>query len=177
MAAGGQYFYKDHGDMPDVLSAVFNYPEKCLTMTYDSSLKNGIYKPSHILGSEASMDIDNAIMIFKDTNSERYKNIRIKENDPLYCYEQNSDVDAVSTATSRAYSKGGYGQTFIDGKLMDVTFLHVKEWIDAIRGITKPSCNIDDGFEEAVTFNMANLAYASKRPVNWNKEKESVTIV
>jgi predicted dehydrogenase len=176
VALGGQYYYKNHGDMPDVINAIFSYPQKGLTMTYDGTLKNGIYRQSHILGSEATIDIDNAIMLYKDSNSERYKDIEIDPSTPLYYYAPNADVDAVTSATAKTYLKGGYGPTFIDGKIIDATFLHIKEWIDAIRGHGKTSCNIDVGFEESVTFNLANLAYVHKKPVNWDKVKEKASI-
>lgn len=176
VSLGGQYYYKGHGDMPDVMNAIFSYPERGLTLTYDGTLKNGIYRQTHILGSEASMDIDRAIMLYKDGNSERYREAKVKGSDPLYYYEPNADVDAVSSATSKAYIKGGYGPTFIDGKVIDATFLHIKEWIDAIRGRGKTSCNIDAGFEESVTFNLANLAYERKKPVTWDKVNEKAII-
>lgn len=176
VALGGQYYYKTHGDMPDVLNAIFHYPERKLSMTYDATLKNGYYRQSRILGSDAMMDIDRAIFMVKDPNSERYKDVKLKGSEPLYYYEPNADVDAVSTATSRNYMKSGYGPTFIDGKVIDATFLHVKEWIDAIRGFGKTSCGIDVGFEEAVTFNLANLAYLHKRPVRWDKVNEKAII-
>ena len=73
--------------------------------------------------------------------------------------------------------KGGYGATYIDGKVIDASFLHVKEWIDAIRNQTTTSCNIDEGFDEAVTFNLANLAYANNKQVFWDPVTEKVTMV
>ncbi len=176
VALGGQYYYKGHGDMPDLFSAIFTYPERGLTMTYDSTLKSGIYRQSHILGSEVTMDIDNAIMMYKDTYSERYKEHAISSDDPMYYYEPCADVDAISSATAKTYLKSGYGPTYIDGKVIDATFLHLKEWIDAIRGFGTTSCGIDVGFEEAVTFNLANLAYEHRRPVHWDKVNEKVII-
>lgn len=176
VALGGQYYYKTHGDMPDVLNVIFSYPEKGLSMTYDATLKNGNFRQSRILGSEASLDIDSAVRMSKDRNSEMFKDVKIDSEEPLYYYEPRMDIDAVSTATSRAYFKGGYGPTFIDGRIIDVTFLHVKEWIDAIRGHGKPSCDIDKGFEESVTFNLANLAYVHKKPVRWDSINEKAII-
>ena len=176
IAMGGQYYYKDHGDMPDVLNVVFSYPKRGLTLTYDSTLVNGNYRQPHIIGSEAAMDVDSAILLYKDGESQRYKNIANDPSDPLYYYAPNEDIDAVSSATSRAYLKGGWGSTFIDGKILDSSFLHVKEWVDAIRGHGKPSCNIETGFEESVTFNLANLAYRSKKPVRWDAINEKAII-
>ena len=50
--------------MPDVMNAVFSYPKKGLTLTYDGTLKNGIYRENYIMGSEAAMYLDLGIKIF-----------------------------------------------------------------------------------------------------------------
>jgi predicted dehydrogenase len=176
VASGGQYYYKDHGDMPDVMNAIFNYPKRKLTLTYNCSLKNEIYRSSRILGSEATMDIDKAILLYKDSQSQRYKEIKINTEEPFYYYAPGSDLDATTTATSKAYIRGGYGPTFIDGKKIDTTYLHLKEWIDSIRGQGQPSCNIDLGFEEAVTFIMANLAFDHQKTVWWDEKNEKAVI-
>lgn len=177
VATGGQFYYKNHGDMPDVLNAIFNYPKRGLNLTYDGTLKNGVYRENYIMGSNAAMHLDLGIRLYKDDYSERYKNIRIDSTEPLYIYNGGTDVDAISSATSRAYIRGGYGPTFIDGKVIDATFLHLKEWLDAIRNGTGTSCNIDEGFEEAVTFNMANLSYVNKKQILWDPAAEKVTMV
>ena len=162
--------------MPDVLNAVFSYPGRGLTLTYDCTLKSGIYRQSRILGSEATMDLDKAIMLYRDGNSDRFSEVEIENSSPLYYYAPGVDVDAISTATSQEYVKGGYGPTYIEGKMIDTTFLHIKEWIDAIRGQGKPCCNVNIGFEEVVTFCLANLAYDYKKPVRWDKTNEKVII-
>lgn len=176
VALGGQYYYKHHGDMPDVFNAIFNYPDRNLTMTYDGTLKNETYRPSRILGSEATIDVDRAILMYKDRNSDRYKDIMIDPSEPFYYYDPKNDLDAVTSASTKIYLKGGYGPTFIDGKVIDATLLHLKEWVDAIRGHGETSCGIDVGFEEAVTFNLANLAYDHKKTVRWDKIKEKAII-
>lgn len=176
VALGGQYYYKNHGDMPDVMNAIFSYPGRELSMTYDCTLKNGIYRQPRIVGSDAAMDIDRAIMLYKDRYSERYKNVKTNSSEPLYYYAPSTDVDAVTSATAQAYLRGGYGPTFIDGQVIDATFLHLKEWVDAIRGQGKTSCGIDVGFEEAVTFNLANLAFRHNKPVSWDKQNEKAII-
>ncbi len=176
VTTGGQYYYKYDGDMPDVINAIFNYPSRDLSVSYNGTLKSGIYRQLRIMGSEATMDIDRAIMLYKDASSKRYKDIPTDSSNPLYYYEPDADVDAVTSATARAYIKGGYGPTFIDGKVIDATYLHLKEWLDSIRGQAKTSCNIDAGFEEAVTFNLSNLAYRYGKMVTWDSENEKAII-
>lgn len=178
-ALGGQYYYNvGKDDMPDIFNAIFSYPERGLTMTYDGTLKSGIYRQSRILGSESTMDIDRSIMLYKDTYTERFKDVAANSDDPFYYYapNTNANVDGVSSATSKSYFKSGYGPTFIDGKVIDATFLHLKEWVDVIRTQGKTSCNEDAGFEESVTFNMANVSYALKKPVSWDKTNETIKV-
>ena len=160
IATGGHFYYNvGVDDLADVFNAIFNYQDKGLTISYNGTLKSGIYHPTKILGSESTMELDRSILLYKDPNSERYKDIQHDEYKPFYYYAPNTsaEVDAVTSATSINYIRSGYGPTFIDGKVIDATFLHLKEWIDAIRGIGKVSCDIDSGFEETVTFCMANL--------------------
>jgi predicted dehydrogenase len=177
-ATGGQYYYHDCGDMPDVMNVIFNYPNKGYSMTYDGTLKNGIYRENYIMGSDAAMYLDLGIKIFKDDYSDRYKEVKTDSLEPLYVYNGGgSEVDAVTTATAQAYIKGGYGPTYIDGKVLDASFLHVKEWIDAIRDQGKTSCDIDEGFDEAVTFNLANLAFTNNKQVMWDPVTEKAILV
>ena len=178
VATGGQYYYFDCGDMPDVMNVIFSYPKKGYSMTYDGTLKNGIYRENYIMGSDAAMYLDLGIKIFKDEYSDRYKDVKMDSSEPLYIYNGGgTEVDATTSATAQAYIKGGYGPTYIDGKVVDATYLHVKEWLDAIRGQGRTSCNIDEGFDEAVTFNLANLALTSNRKVLWDPVKEKATLV
>lgn len=176
IASGGQYYYKNHGDMPDVFNAVFHYPNKGYNITYDCSLKCGIYKEPSIWGSEAIMNIDRGIRIYKNLGSQRYNEIDIDPQDALYVYNPGTDIDALTTATNIQYIKGGYGSTYIDGKVIEATRLHLKEWFDAIRNQGSTSGNIDTGFEEAITFILANIAYNSKKTVKWDSQNERVQL-
>ncbi len=176
VATGGQYYYKNHGDMPDVFNASFNYPNEGLNINYNCSLVCGIYKEPYLFGSEATMYVDRGIRIYKNDDSEKYKHIKVDSDYPIYVYNPGADIDAVTSATAKPYVKGGYGSTFIDGKIVDATRLHLKEWFDAIRDQGETKGNIDTGFEEAVTFILANIAYESRKTANWDPVKEVVKL-
>ena len=89
-------------------------------------------------------------------------------------------MDGIATATEQYFASRGLLYTYRNGKRVDTTHLHVKEWIDAIRetldtGKTvKPSCNIEQGFEEAISAHMATIAYRENRKVYWDAENEKV---
>jgi len=176
VALGGIYHYKDDRQIPDVFNAIFNYPNHKLTLTYDCTLKNNRYRETLIMGADASMLVDLDLKIYKDSTSKRYDAVTIDPSKPLYMYVPDPNIDALSSATSRSYIRMGYGRTLIDGKKLDTTYLHMKEWIDAIRSKGMPSCNIDQGFEESVTFNMANISYEKKRHVSWDTVNEKVVL-
>lgn len=174
MALGGTYHFKDDRDMPDVLNAIFNYPNHGLTLSYASTLKNSRYRETLIMGSDASLLVDLNLGLYKDRQSERFGEIRVTPDNPMFMYIPTANIDAISSATTLPYVRGGYGPTMVDGKSLDTTYLHLKEWIDAIRSGGRPSCDIDQGVHETVTFNMANLSYRQRKHVRWDHESEKV---
>ena len=56
VASGGIYFFKDGRDVPDVWQAVFEYPDRDLTLVYSSTLANGRNRGIVIMGHDASME-------------------------------------------------------------------------------------------------------------------------
>jgi hypothetical protein len=77
-------------------------------------------------------------------------------------------VDAISSATEKYYASRGLTTTNVNGKQVDVTHLHLKEWIDCIRTGETPTANIDRAFEEGITILMAHKSYIEKRQVHWD---------
>ena len=110
-----------------------------------------------------------------DSRYEKFKEFKENTSDPIFAYNPKREaIDAVTSATSRSYFESGFGYTYNKGERIDCTYLHVKEWMNSIRDGSIPSCNIDRGFEETVTFYMANLAYLEKRLVEWDTENEKI---
>ena len=94
---------------------------------------------------------------------------------PLYSYVPGKkNVDAVTSATEAYFASRGLLYTYRGGRRVDAAHLHIKEWIDAIRSRTQPSCNIDQGFEEGITAQMALIAYRENRTVFWDKENQKI---
>ena len=73
-----------------------------------------------------------------------------------------------SKARAKYYAGRGLTTTMINGHPVDITHLHIKEWIDCIRNGGTPSCNIERAFEEGVTTLMAHKSYVEKRRVEWD---------
>jgi predicted dehydrogenase len=171
MAIGGTYYFRDPRDIPDVFNVVFEYPDRGLSLTYDCTLKNSKLRNKTFLGNRGTMEVNVGLALYPDSRGE---NGETMDTDlPFFTYHPSSTaaVDAVTSATTKYYEDRGFGYSYDNGRRVDATYLHVKEWLHCIRTGQEPSCNVQKGFEETVTFDMANRSYLEKRMVEWNPEK------
>ncbi|NLI25555.1 MAG: Gfo/Idh/MocA family oxidoreductase [Bacteroidales bacterium] len=179
VASGGIYFYKDGRDVPDVFQAVYEYPDRDFTLMYSATLASDRQRGKVIMGHDGYMEVSDNLMVYADPESTRYRNLidkgTIKPENPIFTYiPGRKNVDAVASATEQYFAKRGLLYTYRGGKRYDTTYLHIKEWIDCIRAGIQPSCNIQQGFQEAITAHMATIALRENRKVYWDKDKEKV---
>ena len=179
ISSGGIYHFKDGRTVPDVLQTVFEFPEKDMSLVYSASLASSKKRGRVIMGHDASMELGSTLSITADRNSTRYKekiqNGIIDPTSPFFTYVPGKNrVDAISSPTEKYFAGRGLLYTQRGGKTVDTTHLHVKDWIDSIRKGTQPSCDIDRGFEEAITAHMGTIAYRENRKVFWDKESKKI---
>ena len=173
VASGGIYFFQDGRDVPDVFQAVFEYPERNLTLVYSATLANGKGRGKMFMGHDASMEVGYTLNVTADQESTRYKekimNNIINTSLPLFTFQPGlKGIDTVTSATEQYFMTRGLMYTMRGGRPVNTTHLHLKDWLDCIRNGGQPSCNIDRGFEEAVTCHMATLSYLEGRKVGWD---------
>lgn len=179
IATGGIYFWKDNREIPDVLQAVFEYPEKELTLMYSACLASSRQRGRVFMGHDASMELGGSLTITADNDSTRYKQ-KIQEgiidaNTPMLQVSPGSgEIDAVSSATEKYYASRGLTSTVINGKEVDTTHLHLKEWINCIRNGGETSANIEMAYQEGITVLMAQKAYIEKRRVEWDSVQRKI---
>lgn len=178
VALGGIYYWKDNREIPDVLQCVFDYPERDLILMYSASLANSRNRGRVFMGHDASMELGNSMVITADGNSTRYKKLIkngiIESSVPMISMNHGEKIDAITSATSKYYASRGLTTTNIKGRQVDLTYLHIKEWIDCIRNGGIPAANIERAFEEGVTCVMANKSYLEKRRVEWDPIKKKI---
>jgi len=179
VSSGGIYYWKDNRDMPDILHCVFEYPERELTLIYSASLASSRDRGRVFMGHDASMELGESISINADYNSTRYKKQIdegiIDSSGPMIAIQPGSGkVDAVTTATQKYYASRGLTTTNINGRQVDVTHLHLKQWIDCIRTGGTPTANIERAFEEGIACLMAHTSYVEKRRVEWDPVKKKI---
>jgi hypothetical protein len=119
------------------------------------------------------MELGNSISIIADGESLRYKKQieagLIDPSGPMVSFNPTlGKIDAVTSATEKYYAARGLTTTTINGREVDVTHLHIKEWIDCIRNGGVPTANIERAFEEGVACLMAHKSYVEKRRTEWD---------
>jgi predicted dehydrogenase len=180
-STGGIYFYKDGRDVPDVWHATLEYPEKDLTVLYSATLSSNNARGNRIMGHDATMMMGghagtgsvHGFIVTADSESTQYKDRLeqgiINTKYPIYTYSPGSkQIDGVTSATSRYFANRGLLYTYREGKRVDSTHLHIKDWLDAIRSGGQPKCNIEMALHEAVSCHMATESYLTGRRIEWD---------
>nr|MBD3622637.1 gfo/Idh/MocA family oxidoreductase [Sunxiuqinia sp.] len=165
--------WKENREIPESLHAVFEYPERELSLVYSANLACSRQRGRVFMGHDASMELGGTLSITADNNSTKYKDKIEKglidtENPMLTVSPGSGKIDAISSATEKYYASRGLTSTIIGGRPVDVTHLHLKEWIDCIRNGGETSGNIEMAFEEGITVLMAHKSYLEKRRVEWD---------
>ena len=191
MASGGVYTHNDGRNVPDVMQVNMEFPnfttgssqvkgkERGMTFCYSATLGNGFNRPTILMGHDGTMELGNRLTIWPDGSSTRYaemlENGKMSPGIPIYQYNPGANSpDAVSSATSQYFADKGLMWTYIDGKRVDSTFLHMREWLSAIRNGGKVSCGIKEGFEEAIAAHMAGLSWKLGKRIEWDRETETI---
>ena len=193
VASGGIYTHNDGREVADVLQVNLEYPdfttgssrdpgiEKGMTFVYSASLGNQYSRPTLLMGHDGTMELGNTLTVNADPNSTRFKDYikqgKIDPSTPIYAYNPaGGDHDAVTSATAKYFADKGLLWTYVNGKRVDSTNLHMKEWLNAIRKNDSSllSCGIKEGFEEAMTAHMAGLSLKAGRRIEWDQASDSI---
>lgn len=182
-ASGGIYHFKDGREVPDVFQAVFEYPDRDLTLVYNATLANAWRREKLFMGTDGTMDLTSGVMVYADRNSERYKPMiqkgEIEVDKPIISYMQGEGrkLEAVTSPTQRWTIEKGLLMSFRrGGGTVNTAYLHVRNWLDAIRNGTRPSCHEDVAFREAITAHMATLSLKEGRRVRWDSERREIVL-
>ena len=183
MASGGQYFYKEFGDIPDVLNCILEYPEKEMSLTFSVNLASSRTRPRAIYGEDAFLALGSEATLTPDRYSKRYRNLLdsgwVDPDLPMLSIKNGkiTSVDAFSSATSQYYASIGLTGTVVQGKAWDTTHLHLRDWIHCIRNGGEPSCGIERAHEESVAIAMSDISYRENCRTVWDPVNKKITRV
>ena len=176
VASGGIYHFKDGRDVPDVFQAACEYPDRDLTFLYSATLANGNHRGLQFMGHDATMRLAGSLDVVPDNDSTRYED-KLEEgivspDRPMFTYRPGfKGIDAVTSATAEYFASRGLLYTYRGGRRVSAYHLHIAEWLDTIRNGGTPSCDIEQGFQEAIACHMATRSYLEGRKVEWDPER------
>jgi hypothetical protein len=157
--------------------------EKGLTFLYSASLGSSHRRPTILMGHDATMHLGNNLQIYPDRNSTKYKDYidskMMNPDTPMFDYDPSkieSEVDGMTGATSKYFADKGLLYTYRDGKRVDSTHLHIRQWLSCIRNGDKPSCGIKEGFEEAISAHMTSLSYKTGKRAEWDAVNRKILL-
>ncbi len=181
VASGGVYFFKDGREVPDVFQVALEYPERDLAVTYNATLANSHRRAQLFMGNDATMDLTGGLYIFEDSYSERYKDKDAKAELSQVIksltaqLEGRKKLEAITAATEKWTIDKGLLYTFTpEGKRINTTMLHVKDFFDCVVSRQKTACNEDIGFNEAITAHMATQSYLQGRKIVWDPVRKNI---
>jgi hypothetical protein len=140
--------------VPDVLQVVYEYPDRGLTLTYNATLANAWRRGPLYLGTDATMDLSNGVNVYRDGDPGR----------PIF----------TGTTPGRSVSESFVRGTNAAGQPVDITYLHLHNWLEGIRSARPAVCNEDVGLREAVTVTMGVEAYRSGCRVRWESARRAI---
>jgi hypothetical protein len=99
----------------------------------------------------------------------------------LYPAEWKQETQEKASRNRRAAIAAGKDATLI-GKEPEYSYKkgelevtnHMRNFIDAVRGLDKPRCGIDRAWEEAITIVMSVESYFKERKVKWDPVNEMI---
>jgi predicted dehydrogenase len=173
VASGGVYYFDDGRDVPDVFQVAYEYPDRDMTLLYSATLANGAYRGLQFMGHDATMEVSGTLSVSAERDSTRYadkiESKIIDPDRPMFTYRPGfRGIDAVTSATEQYFASRGLLYTYRGGRRVSAYHLMVKDWLDCIRYGGTPSCNIELGFQEAITCHMATRSLQEGRRVTWD---------
>jgi hypothetical protein len=125
------------------------------------------------------MRLAGSLDVVPDNNSTRYSE-KLEEGilspeRAMFTYRPGfTGIDAVTSATAEYFASRGLLYTYRGGRRVSAYHLHIAEWLETIRNGGTPSCDIVQGFQEAITCHMATRSYLEGRKVEWDPVQEKI---
>ncbi len=159
VATGGLYFWRDGRETPDTWNAVFDYPERGLSINYAHVAMSDHYGTGvQFMGNDAALDLSgNEVKLFAERASTLYRD-RVTE---LRKASGSFDISKDPVETYRP--EASFEETS-----------HIGDWLRGIQEGKPTRSNIDTAWEEIVTVIMAYESFRRGCKVSWDREKEEI---
>ena len=152
MASGGIYRWNDGRDVPDCLSAIYEYPGK-FQINYSCYFGNDHFGyGEQFMGNEGTIEVLNRQYLNFYPETFRGKAPpHVAARKELKMYLPKNDNLAVEA--------------------------HVRNWVDAIRGEARLIAPVETGEEAAISGHMATLSFKNNKKILWDNKARKYSFV
>ena len=171
MATGGLRYWKDGRDVPDVMLALFDYPEGFNLSLRVNQVAGGEEAESFLFtGSEGTLEINNLGLTVHRAPMSKAPGMTINtfseamQKDYLHKYEQQYPDDLKATVSSDAVERYTVPRTYND------TTEHFRNFFDSVRTRKTPAEDAVFGFRAAGAALLSNVSMERRNVVQWNPE-------
>lgn len=161
IATGGVYYWRDGRETPDTWNAVFDYPERGLSINYSSLAMSDHYGTGvQIMGKDAALDVGyQELKLYAERHSTRYQ-------------EEVAALQKQSQRPSWNFREDPIETYRPDTERQDPS--HVGDWLRGIREGKRTRGNIDTAWDEIVTVLMSVESFRQRRLVSWDRDRERI---
>jgi predicted dehydrogenase len=164
---GGIDYWKDGRETFDNVNTIFEYPNG-VKASFQSITTNAWEDVSIIF-----MGTDGTIEIKKEEGQTAHFYAERKKVEAALSAEEIGKLDAISSATRRAWARGEAIPIEVADNTKDdleTTRAMFLEFADCVRNRTQPTSNVNNGREVAIAVDMANLAMRHQTIEHWKAE-------
>lgn len=164
---GGIDYWKDGRETYDNVHAIFEYPGG-VKASFQSITTNAFEDVALVfMGTEGTLEIK------KEEGQLAHFYSEHKKVEEVLSKEEISNLDAITSATRRAWARGEAIPITVEGNTKDdleTTRAMFLEFADCVRKRTQPTSNVDNGRAVAIAVDMANLAMQNNAIEYWKPE-------
>ena len=180
ISSGGVYHWKDGRETPDTWSAILEYPDHDLSVSFLCSLSNQY--PNHatrVLGNDASLELSTDLRVYPDRFSERYAEDlaagKLKAREPMIELSDQNAKKITEAEASKLWLEGrGMTLTTRDGEQRSTTRLHYANLFDCMRTREQPDASYASSFRSTIGCHMCTTSYKEDRRVVWDAEAQEI---
>jgi predicted dehydrogenase len=164
---GGINYWKDGRETFDNVNTIFEYPNG-VKATFQSITTNAWEDVSMVfMGTEGTIEIK------KEEGHTAHFYAERKKVEAELTAEEIGKLDAISSATRRAWARGEAIPIEVTDNTKDdleTTRAMFLEFADCVRSRTQPTSNVNNGRDVAIAVDMANIAMRNQTIEHWKPE-------
>jgi predicted dehydrogenase len=170
-SAGGRFFLKDNGEVPDTQDAIIQYPGFTAVCQYrEASAGQGSLGMGALefYGTYGSMSVSR-------TGYEVFPDRKVNPGNTVAAILGGHPVGGPQPAPEDKNQFWTQKEKDTTGEMMTDYGRHARNFLDCVKSRQPPVSDLESGHQVATTCHLANISLLTGRKIVWDAEKEQIT--